>query len=153
MIVSSGNFGANYEVEVQRVIDDLHLTRRPVANWILRGLQSELDKVSTELVSNLPETEDIIQKEINNEFVDIERQAKSYFLFSVKRWGIEHYLSNLCMLFIAHLRCLEFSRSRRFFRYYIEIGKVKYASMQRISTNELASLCQFKKQLKTHLMS
>ena len=83
--MSSGNFGANYEVDVQRVHDDLSLTRRPVSNWILCGLQSELEKVSTDLFSNLPETEDVVQKEVDDDFIDIERQTKSYFLFSVKR--------------------------------------------------------------------
>ena len=85
MVVSSGSFGANYEVDVQTVHDDLQLTRRPVSKWILCGLQSELDKVSTDLFSNLPETEELIQKEIDDDIIDIERQTKSYFLFSVKR--------------------------------------------------------------------
>ena len=85
MVVSSGNFGANYEVDVERMHDDLSLTRRPVANWILCGLQSELEKVSTDLFSNLPETEDLVQKEIDDDVIDIERQTKSYFLFSVKK--------------------------------------------------------------------
>jgi len=85
MVVSSGSFGANYEVDVQTVHDDLQLTRRPVSKWILCGLQSELDKVSTDLFSNLPETDELIQKGIDDEIIDIERQTKSCFLFSVKR--------------------------------------------------------------------
>ena len=85
MVVSSGNFSANYEVDVRRVHDGSCLIRRPVANWILRGLQSELEKVSTDLVSNLAESEDFLQKEISEDFIDIERKTKSYFLFSVKR--------------------------------------------------------------------
>ena len=31
MVVSSGSFGANHEVDVQTVHDDLQLTRRPVS--------------------------------------------------------------------------------------------------------------------------
>ena len=89
MVVSSGNFGANYEVDVQPVHDDLNLTRRPVANWILCGLQSELDKVSTDLLSNLPETGELTQIEIDDDIINIERKTKSYFLFSVKRWAFK----------------------------------------------------------------
>ena len=85
MNVSSGSFGANYQVDVQEVLDDMHLTRRPVANWIIRGLHSELDKVSTDLISNLPETEELVFGEIEDEIINIERHPKTYFLFSVKR--------------------------------------------------------------------
>ena len=86
MTVSSGKFGVNYQVDVQDVIDDLNLTRRPVANWILRGLHSELDKVTTDLVSNLPETDEQYQGVDDNDVIEIERQTKNYFLFSVKRF-------------------------------------------------------------------
>lgn len=86
MTVSAGKFGVNYQVDVQDVIDDLNLTRRPVANWILRGLHSELDKVTTDLVSNLPETDEQYQGVDGNDVIEIERQTKNYFLFSVKRF-------------------------------------------------------------------
>ncbi|XP_065055102.1 bridge-like lipid transfer protein family member 2 isoform X3 [Rhopilema esculentum] len=85
MNVSSGSFGANYQVDVQEVLDDMHLTRRPIANWIIRGLHSELDKVSTDLISNLPETEDLVFGEIEDDIINIEKHPKTYFLFSVKR--------------------------------------------------------------------
>ena len=88
MTVSSGKFGVNYQVDVQDVIDDLNLTRRPVANWILRGLHSELDKVTTDLVSNLPDTDEQYQGVDDNDVIEIERQTKNYFLFSVKRFHL-----------------------------------------------------------------
>lgn len=108
MVVLSGKFCANYEVDVLKVNDDLSLIRRPVANWVLRGLQSELEKVSTDLVSNLPETEDILQKEIDDDIIDIERQSRSYFLFSVKRYVLP--IAQLSVtLFFANELLLVFS--------------------------------------------
>ncbi len=83
MSVSSGSFGASYQVHVENVFDDLDLIRRPVANWIVRDLRSELDKVSTDLISSLPDSNDESNK-ADQDAIETE-EAKTYFLFSVKR--------------------------------------------------------------------
>eukprot|EP00794_Sanderia_malayensis_P014359 gene14357-15855_t len=83
MSVSSGSFGISYQVHVENAEDYLALIRRPVANWIVRDLRSELEKVSTNLISSLPDEDD--SDEIHQDSMEDERQSSTFFLFSVKR--------------------------------------------------------------------
>ena len=65
-------------------MDERNLIRRPIANWIIRGLHSEFERVSTNLVSY---DNNIIDKEETDEtlIMSIEDLTNRYFLFSVKR--------------------------------------------------------------------